>query len=178
MKLIPVLLLGGMLAVSGWAEDYKPEPYSAELLKKAKAGDAKAQRDLGLCYFNGDGVTQNYEESTRWSSKSVESFHAQMEKTFSATMRNYKPEPYSAELVKKAKAGDAKAQCDLGVFYYKGEGVTQDYEEAFKWLTKSAEQGNANAQVILGNCYYFGKGVVKDEKEAMKWWNKVTEGAK
>ena len=172
MKLIPALLLGGMFAVSGWAEDYKPEPYSAELVKKAKAGDADAQRDLGLHYFNGDGVTQDNEESIKWSLKSMESFHAQMEKTRSAILQNYKSEPYSPELVKRAEAGDAKAQCDLGVFYYKGDGVTQDYKEAVKWLTKSAEQGNLIASYILGHCYYFGKGVAKDEKEAKKWWKK------
>jgi TPR repeat protein len=74
--------------------------------------------------------------------------------------------------VKRAEAGDAKAQCDLGVFYYKGDGVTQDYKEAVKWLTKSAEQGNLIASYILGHCYYFGKGVAKDEKEAKKWWKK------
>ena len=56
MKLIPALLIVGMFAVSGWAEDTKPEPYSPELVKKAEAGDAKAQYDLGICYYEGTGV--------------------------------------------------------------------------------------------------------------------------
>ena len=30
--------------------------------------------------------------------------------------------------------------------YDKGEGVTQDYKQAFKWFTKSAELGNTDAQ--------------------------------
>jgi hypothetical protein len=56
MKLILLLLLFGMLAVSGWAEDAKPEPYSAELVKIAEAGDARGQYDLGYalstaCYL-------------------------------------------------------------------------------------------------------------------------------
>ncbi|MEI7693517.1 MAG: hypothetical protein WCJ27_03510 [Verrucomicrobiota bacterium] len=46
MKLIPLLLTLGMLAVSGWAEDAKLEPYSAELVKNAEAGDAEAQYNL------------------------------------------------------------------------------------------------------------------------------------
>ena len=56
MKLIPLFLLVGMMAVSGWAEDAKPEPYSSELVKKAEAGDATAQHDLGTCYYYGKGV--------------------------------------------------------------------------------------------------------------------------
>ena len=38
MKLIPRFLLVGILAVSGWADDAKPEPYSPELVKRAEAG--------------------------------------------------------------------------------------------------------------------------------------------
>ena len=60
-----------------------------------------------------------------------------------------KPEPYSPELVKKAEAGDAKAQDDLGRCYYKGEGVTQDFKEAVKWRTKASEQNDANAKEQL-----------------------------
>jgi len=48
MKLIPALLIVGMFAVSRWAYDYRtPEPYSAELVKIAEAGDERGQYDLG-----------------------------------------------------------------------------------------------------------------------------------
>ena len=86
-----------------------------------------------------------------------------------------KPEPYSAELVKKAEAGDAKAQFRLAECYEDGNGVTQDYKEAVKWYAKSAEQGDAMAQCQLGGCYYNGIGVDKDEKEAVKWYTKSAE---
>ena len=86
-----------------------------------------------------------------------------------------KPEPYSAELVKKAEAGNAVAQYDLGSVYCLGKGVTKDYKEAVKWWTKSAEQGNAKAQCALGVCYYEGDGVTQDYKEAVKWLTKSAE---
>ncbi|MBR5744335.1 MAG: SEL1-like repeat protein, partial [Muribaculaceae bacterium] len=35
--------------------------------------------------------------------------------------------------------------------YYYGEGVTQDYSKATKWLTKAAENGNDNAKKILNS---------------------------
>jgi len=144
MKLIPLLLLVGILAVSGWAEDKKPEPYLVELAKKAEAGDAKAQCNLGGHYFFGEGVTQDYKEAVKWVTKSAEQ-------------------------------GNAGAQRYLGCIYLEGEGVTRDYKEAVKWLTKSAEQGDALAQRYLGSCYKNGQGVGKDEKEAVKWYTKAAE---
>ena len=118
MKLIPLLLLIGMLAVSGWAEDTKPEPYSAELVKKAEAGDAKAQWRLGVFCYNGDGVTQDYKEAVKWWTRSAEQGHAE-------------------------------AQNSLAACYYGGKGVIQDYKEAVKWCMKSAEQGFPPAKESL-----------------------------
>ena len=46
---------------------------------------------------------------------------------------------------KAAEQGYAKAQYNLGVMYFKGEGVADD-AEAVKWYRKSAEQGFAFAQ--------------------------------
>ena len=37
----------------------------------------------------------------------------------------------------------------LGVCYYNGRGVEQNYEEAVKWYKKAAEQGNDDAQIML-----------------------------
>ena len=84
-------------------------------------------------------------------------------------------EPYSPELVKKAEAGNADAQCTLGFLYGQGTGVAKDEKEAVKWFTKAAEQGNANAQCRLGVYYLAGHAVVKDEKEAVKWYTKSAE---
>ena len=39
-----------------------------------------------------------------------------------------------------AEQGDKYAQFSLGYLYEKGNGVSQNYEEAIKWYQKSAEQ--------------------------------------
>jgi len=80
---------------------------------------------------------------------------------------------YSPELVKKAEAGDAEAQSELGMCYFRGKGVTKDYEEAVKWWTKAAERGYARAQSALGARYYWGEGVTQDRKAAVKWYTKA-----
>ena len=76
---------------------------------------------------------------------------------------------------KAAEQGNAKAQCNLGVCYGNGRGVSKDESEAVKWYRKAAEQGNANAQFNLGVCYDNGRGVSKDESEAVKWYRKAAE---
>lgn len=45
-----------------------------------------------------------------------------------------------------ANQGDAKAQYNLGVMYYKGEGVLQDRFKAIEWFQKAANQGHIKAK--------------------------------
>lgn len=44
-----------------------------------------------------------------------------------------------AELRRKAEAGDAKAQYNLGICYTFGQGVPKDAAEAVKWFRKAAD---------------------------------------
>ena len=78
-------------------------------------------------------------------------------------------------LRKAAEEGHVLAQTGLGVMYTKGEGVTQDYEEALKWFRKAAAQGEAEAQCWLGSMYDTGLGVAKNRQEALKWYRKAAE---
>lgn len=73
-------------------------------------------------------------------------------------------------LKKSAEQGDAKAQYNLGVCYYNGNGVEKDYQEAVKWYRKAAEQGIAEAQCNLGLCYDEGRGVIQNKVKAYAWY--------
>ena len=46
---------------------------------------------------------------------------------------------------KAANQGDADAQNNLGLMYNKGQGVMEDYVEAYKWYSLSAAQGFSTA---------------------------------
>ena len=73
MKLIPALLIVGMFAVSGCSKrEYKQEPYYLKFTKKAEAGDAYAQFNLGLCYFGGLGVGKDEKEAVKWYTKAAQ----------------------------------------------------------------------------------------------------------
>ncbi len=42
-----------------------------KLIEEAKAGDATSQKLLGDCYYNGDGVVQNYKKAVYWYNRSA-----------------------------------------------------------------------------------------------------------
>ena len=70
---------------------------------------------------------------------------------------------------KLAEQGDALAQFNIGIMYGLGQGIPQNYAEAFKWFKKAAEQGDATAQYNLGIMYEFSRGVPQNYFEALKW---------
>ena len=74
-----------------------------------------------------------------------------------------------------AEKGEPAAQYNLGLCYFRGEGVTKDMVESVKWYRKAADQGHADALNYLGLCYSQGYGVAKDEVEAVKWYRKAAD---
>jgi TPR repeat protein len=77
---------------------------------------------------------------------------------------------YVDSLKNRAAQGEAKAQTILGLMYYEGRGVPQDYAEALKWFRLAAAQGDALAQHNLGLMYAKGYGVPQNHIEAHTWF--------
>ena len=59
-----------------------------------------------------------------------------------------------------------QAQFNLSIMYAQGQGVSQDFKEAARWIWKAADQGYSNAQFNLGVIYRDGEGVTQDFEEA------------
>lgn len=78
-----------------------------------------------------------------------------------------------SDLRSKAEQGDAEAQYNLGMLYYEGHGVRQDYATARHWWERAASQGNAWAQHRLGVLYQKGRGVPQDDATAREWFEKA-----
>ncbi len=72
-------------------------------------------------------------------------------------------------LKKAADQGHAKAQFNLGLLYYIGEGVEANKEQAFMWFHKAAEQDLHYAQYRVSEYYQKGIGVVEDLPLAAYW---------
>ncbi len=80
----------------------------------------------------------------------------------------------NSEMVKleqKAKAGDAKAQTELGDKFY----AQKRYEEAFQWYKKAAENGDVRGISQLSLCYCNGKGVIRDYATSIVYTKKAAE---
>ncbi len=86
------------------------------LIEKAEQGDVFSQYELGECYENGWGG---------------------MIQDYAEAAKWY---------TKAAKQGFLEAQCILGAWYCRGQGVAQDYEKAAEWYAKAAEQGSMIAK--------------------------------
>ena len=79
------------------------------------------------------------------------------------------------EILPLAKAGNADAEHLLGLMYYMGRGVPQDYKQALAWHRKAAAKGKADAQYVVGAMYYTGNAVIQDHKQAVVWFRKAAE---
>ena len=73
------------------------------------------------------------------------------------------------EIQAKAIRGDAEAQFSLGVIYYRGMGVPQNFSLSTRWFRESADQGYAISQSFLSMNYFLGRGVKRDPTESYIW---------
>lgn len=74
-----------------------------------------------------------------------------------------------AQLSKQAEA-DPRAAYDLGLRYYRGDGVTQNSFKALEWMRSAGERGDLRAQAALGRFYLMGvEEMGSDPAEAEKW---------
>jgi len=80
-----------------------------------------------------------------------------------------------AQLVKHAKAGDLKAQFELGSRINYGRGIPKNTDEALRWLRLAAEKGQQDAQRLLAVKLYNGYDVPADYVEALKWTESLAE---
>jgi TPR repeat protein len=160
------LLMGGSGA--GLAQDWdafvdaeKRGDYATafrELSLLASQGDLASQYNLGVAYYNGKGVPQNYREAVKW-------YQVSAARGFAPAMHNlgwmynkglgvtqdYREALRLYRLA--AEKGFAEAQRDMGVMYAEGKGVTQDYIYAHMWSNIAASNGAdaaGNRDIVAG----------------------------
>ena len=131
---------------------------------------------LGQMYFQ-ESAQQNYEQSQFQSKQDATQDSAQINTRTDVRQLFEKARRGDAQaqqaLAQAAAQGDADAQFHLGVMYYLGQGVPQDYAQARYWYEKAAAQGFAVAQTALGAMYSLGQGVPQDYAQALRWFEKA-----
>ena len=73
------------------------------------------------------------------------------------------------DLSKKANAGDAQAQYELGMAYFDGDGVDPDPVKATQWFEKAAKQGHNESIYQYGTAVFTGDGVKADKIMGCAW---------
>ena len=71
-----------------------------------------------------------------------------------------------------ALRGHPLAQCQLGLMYREGQGITKDEKKAFDWFMKAADDQQAcpRGKFYVARSYHYGNGVPVDYEEAVKWY--------
>lgn len=144
-------------------------------IKAAKNGDANAQKEIGNCYLNGEGVARDYVQAYEWFSKAAEhGYPDALCKLGDMYARGLGVDQDYAKAfewhAKAAEQGCAYSQGVIGYYYLYGYGTTQDFFKAYEWSTEGASQEDALSQCNLGDLYYLGNGVPKDYKKAYEWY--------
>lgn len=142
------------------ARIYSAPSKDATLLAVATSGDKTVVRGL-----EGDWARIDFHKNrvapiaigamanTPWSAATVAASDSGIQKIRKA--------PVFSEVQASAVAGHSDAQFQLGMLFYRGEGVVKNDGDAVIWWGKAAEQGNANAQYNLGLMHKYGESDVE-----------------
>lgn len=112
---------------------------AAIITSQPEVRDARAQRDLGLRYLNGDGVAKNDVAAFMWIRRAAEQGRG-VAQDHNEAVKWFR---------KAAEQGDASAQYNLGVAYARGDGVEKNEAEALKWIRTAAKEGDLSARNTL-----------------------------
>jgi hypothetical protein len=115
-------------------------PTEIERLRRAaEQGDVAAQLNLAKAYATGNGIPQDYEQTSQWFRKAADQGSAEAQYWLGVMFRDAvgvgADQGQAAQFFgRAAELGYAQAQANLGNLHFTGRGVLQDYVEAHKWL--------------------------------------------
>ena len=144
----------------------------------AVQGHKIAAYKLGVCYFYGRGVTQNYNEAFKLYQYAANEGCAEAQNDLGVCYEKGYGVSESAEIAFKwysqaAEQGYPISQYLVGCYYERGCVVSQDYKEAIEWYKKAAKYNVADAEYNLAICYAKGRGVDVDMNKAIEWCKKA-----
>jgi TPR repeat protein len=165
-------LLAGVLFSSAfipaWTQTAGIDP---ALLARANAGDASAQVAAGEAYAAGVAIPRDPKLAAEWYRKAALQGSISGEMHLAALCRDgAKGFPrdiaQAAEWYRKAaEQGDVTAQGTMGVLYAFGQGVAQNYVEAYFWLDLAASVKEPEQEHYAANRQMIGTHITADELE-------------
>lgn len=113
-----------------------------ELLPLAREGDSRAQYLVGVMYFLGRGVKQDYLQAYHWFCETEAQGYCDSQKMVGLICmrglgRDIDVTEGASWYLKAANQGDSQAQLKMGYLYLRGQGVERDFIQSYKWLSLS-----------------------------------------
>ncbi|KAF9545669.1 hypothetical protein EC957_010652, partial [Mortierella hygrophila] len=149
-------------------------------LKAANQGFVEAQINIGIMYYEGNGVPQDFVKAMEWFHMAADQGHAGAQYNIGHMYERGDGVPQDFAKAMEwfrmaADQGDADAQFNIGTMYEEGKGVPQDFAKAMEWYRMAADQGYASAEINIGTMYDEGKGVPQDFAKAMEWYRMAAD---
>ncbi|MAG98084.1 MAG: hypothetical protein CMM08_15505 [Rhodospirillaceae bacterium] len=146
----------------------------------ARAGDARAQTNLGVLYALGRGVKLDAKVAVSWYRKAAAQNYPKGQYNLGLAYRSGrgtgKDEAKAVTLFRQAaEQGLASAQYMLGLSLLGGRGVARDPARALKYYRRAALSGYARAQYALGRLHAQGTAVPKDAAKAVSWYRRAAK---
>lgn len=123
---------------------------------RAEAGDAVAQYNLGVLYYDGIGTERNYKEALKWFRLAAEQGDADAQNNIGIMYyhghgvgKNYSQAFHWYTLA--AEQGHIAAQYNIAIMYEQGIGTEKDRAKAKQWFKKAADQGYEPAKKRMQN---------------------------
>lgn len=148
----------------------------ALLQKAASRGYSDAENELGMAYMYGTEST-DFATAERYFLSSYNHgnmkaavnlghlyYHHDMPDHFAKALRWY-----------TISSMYDQSQYQLGVMYWKGEGVKPDLVVARDWLKRAAMSGDVDGEYLYGLMNYEGDGGPRDEGSALRWFKKAAD---
>ena len=144
-------------------------------MEMAKAGDAKAQHDLGMLYLTGRYVAKDPQEAATWFERAAVQGLVNAQFNLGVLYQTGEGVPQNPQLAvfwfqSAAEQGDPRAQHNLATAYAEGRGVARNYDRAIEWFTKAANEGLAQSQYSLGQIYEKGTDTILADMQAARAW--------
>lgn len=150
---------------------------ASDLMERAKAGDASAQRSIGRLYEIG-GILGSDQKAAEWYLEAAKQGDASAQfalgRLYSAGALGAPDFTAAAEWYEKAaELGHVNAQFALALSFENGRGRARDDALAVRWYRRAAEQGDVRAQFNLGNMAEQGRGMNQSDTQAADWYHRA-----
>ena len=146
----------------------------------ARAGNARAQNNIGACFAEGAGVERNPDLAVKWLTSAAEGGDPVAQRNLAALYfkgEGVEPDELRAATLYRSAAGqgDGPAQDMLSWMLLDGAVIERDVAGARRFALAAAAQGVAAAMTRIGMLYHNALGGERDPAEAVRWWRRGAE---